>query len=150
MLGFLFDRPGAVGDRALDAQGRPSCGHQQVGRKSPPLFPLTLIVICGSFPALRRCLCTRNFPRRCKFSLFFTMSRLGLQPFGEASEREEPNTSVLARTNSNSPMETRGAPRSVFIVRMAGPSKHTHCRLLDIFAQHRVQTIAGGHVDCHP
>jgi hypothetical protein len=30
---------------------------------------------------------------------------------GAASEREEPNTSVLARTNSNSRMETRGAPR---------------------------------------
>jgi hypothetical protein len=32
-------------------------------------------------------------------------------PFGAASERKEPNTSILARTNSNSRMETRGAPR---------------------------------------
>jgi transposase-like protein len=29
----------------------------------------------------------------------------------EAAEAEWPATSVLARTNSNSPMETRGAPR---------------------------------------
>jgi hypothetical protein len=79
--GFLFDRYDRTTARGAP-RGRP--GHRQgghkgrCGRKSLPLFPLMLIVICGSFAALRRCLYTRNFPRRCGFSLFFTMGRLAL------------------------------------------------------------------------
>jgi hypothetical protein len=44
------------------------------------LLILVFIVICGSFAALRCCFYTTNFPGRCKFSLFFTMSRLGPHP----------------------------------------------------------------------
>src|SRR3979490_2607726 len=59
------------------------------------------------------------------------MSRLGLHPFGEASEREEPNTSVLARTNSKFTNENNGCPapqrigsRCQVLVRTVGNRAH--------------------------